>query len=177
MNKNLATGRVRKLGDDINTDYIVPSHRKKETIDPDVLKQFLFEDIHPGFHDAMAPETVLVGGHNFGCGSAMEIAVTVLQAAGVRAVIARSFSRTFRRNALNNGLLICQAALPDVSEDEQVNIHLQQGDQLILTLGDGPQVAAGVLPAFMGRMLEAGGLVPFLREQGGFNAETRHDAD
>lgn len=175
MTKHLVTGRVRRLGDDINTDYIVPSHRKKETIDPKVLKQFLFEDIHPGFHDAMAPETILVAGDNFGCGSAMEIAVTVLQAAGVRAVIARSFSRTFRRNALNNGLLLCQADLPDAPEDGQVDIHLQ-GDRLIVTPGDGPQVAAGVLPAFMGRMLDAGGLVPFLREHDGFDAGGPHDA-
>lgn len=171
MSRHLARGSVRRLGDDINTDYIVPSHRKKETIDPEVLKHFLFEDIHPGFHDAMAPATVLVVGDNFGCGSAMEIAVTVLQAAGVRAVIARSFSRTFRRNALNNGLLLCQADVPFAPDGSLIDIDLH-GGRLIVTPETGAEVAGGVLPEFMGRMLAAGGLVPFLREQGGFGEVT-----
>jgi len=94
MTDTMASGSARVLGDDINTDYIVPSHRKKETIDPDILRAFIFEDIAPGFYDAMDDETILVAGTNFGCGSAMEVAVTVLQAAGVKAVIAKSFSRT-----------------------------------------------------------------------------------
>lgn len=155
------------MGDDINTDYIVPSHRKKETIDPEVLRQFLFEDIEPGFYDALGPETIVVAGDNFGCGSAMEIAVTVLQAAGVRAVVARSFSRTFRRNAINNGLLLCSAKLDEVARDDPLRIHLDDG-RLIYTLGSGSEITGDPVPEFMIRMLRAGGLVSFLRENAGF---------
>lgn len=169
MSRLLAEGRARRLGDDVNTDYIVPSHRKKKTINPELLKRFVFEDIHPGFFEAMPDETVLIAGDNFGCGSAMEIAVTVLQAAGVRAVVARSFSRTFRRNALNNGLLLCAAEIGEAiaPEDARLSIRLDEGALTVVPEG-ADAVPAGTLPAFMARMLDAGGLVPFLRESGGF---------
>lgn len=167
MSRILAHGSVRVLGDDINTDYIVPSHRKKETIDPQVLRAFVFEDIHPGFHDRMEAETILIAGRNFGCGSAMEIAVTVLQAAGVKAVVARSFSRTFRRNALNNGLLLCQADATHLAERSKVGIALQDGNLAVVPHEAYP-IPAGKLPGFMAEMLQHGGLAAYLRARGGF---------
>lgn len=167
MSTILASGSVRGVGDDVNTDYIVPSHRKKETIDPEVLCKFIFEDIHPGFHDRMDPATILIAGSNFGCGSAMEVAVTVLQAAGVRAVIAKSFSRTFRRNALNNGLLLCQADATHLAEGTKVSISLK--DELLTVVPqDAPVVPANHLPDFMAKMLSHGGLATYLRVSGGF---------
>lgn len=47
MSTILTKGTVVCVGDDVNTDYIVPSHRKKETIDPQVLRRFMFEDAYP----------------------------------------------------------------------------------------------------------------------------------
>jgi len=167
MSNILASGSVRRLGDDINTDYIVPSHRKKETIDPEVLRAFIFEDIHPGFHDRLDPATILISGTNFGCGSAMEVAVTVLQAAGVRAVIAKSFSRTFRRNALNNGLLLCQADATHLAESTMVSISLKD-ERLTVVPQNAPPIPAGRLPDFMAKMLYHGGLATYLRVSGGF---------
>ncbi|QIE46853.1 alpha-IPM isomerase [Pseudohalocynthiibacter aestuariivivens] len=167
MNEVLASGSARLLGDDINTDYIVPSHRKKETIDPQVLRAFVFEDIHPGFYEAMGAETILVAGTNFGCGSAMEVAVTVLQAAGVKAVIAKSFSRTFRRNALNNGLLLCQADATHLNDNDAVTVGLENGTLTIDTNAD-ERIKAGTMPAFMLEMLSHGGLTRFLMAKGGF---------
>lgn len=166
MTETLAQGQVRRLGDDINTDYIVPSHRKKETIDPQALRRFVFEDIDPGFYDRMPAETILVAGSNFGCGSAMEVAVTVLQAAGVQAVVARSFSRTFRRNAANNGLLLCAADASALPEDTEARVVLEAGR--LSVLGAGQSFAGGSLPEFMHRMLVAGGLPAFLKANGGF---------
>ncbi|MEQ8901546.1 MAG: 3-isopropylmalate dehydratase [Roseovarius sp.] len=167
MTDTLASGSARVLGDDINTDYIVPSHRKKETIDPDILRAFLFEDIAPGFYDAMEAETILVAGTNFGCGSAMEVAVTVLQAAGVKAVIAKSFSRTFRRNALNNGLLLCQANAMCLEDGDEIAVKLQYGALFVQSSRCKP-VAAGGMPDFMLNMLSHGGLMSYLMAKGGF---------
>lgn len=169
MSDPLAQGTVRVVGDDINTDYIVPSHRKKETIDPQILRRFVFEDIDPGFHDRLDARTILVAGENFGCGSAMEVAVTVLQAAGVEAVIAKSFSRTFRRNALNNGLLLCQADPGNVVEGATLRIELSDG-HLEIVDETGGRMDGGTLPAFMARMLSAGGLTPFLKRNGRLTA-------
>jgi 3-isopropylmalate dehydratase small subunit len=69
---------------------------------------------------------VIVAGRNFGCGSAMEIAVTVIQAAGIQAVAARSFARSFFRNAINNGLLVIEC-------DTR---HFQEGDRMSIEVSD-----------------------------------------
>lgn len=162
------SGRARILGDDVNTDYIVPSRRKKETIDPAMLRRYLLEDVDPGFAASVRPGDILVAGRNFGCGSAMEVAVTVVLGAGIRAVVAKSFSRTYLRNALNNGLLLAVADTDGIAEGEIVTI---EGDAEHLGLRrerDGPLLPCDPIPPFMLDMLEAGGLVPFLRARGGF---------
>jgi 3-isopropylmalate dehydratase small subunit len=161
-------GRARVFGDDVNTDYIITSARKRETIDERVLRQYLLETLDPAFAASVQPGDILVAGRNFGCGSAMEVAVTVPVAAGIRAVLAQSFARTYYRNAINNGLVPVEC---DTSE-------VREGDRLIVELGaDGISVrdesrqitiAARALPAHMLRILEAGGLVPYIRTHGGF---------
>jgi 3-isopropylmalate/(R)-2-methylmalate dehydratase small subunit len=160
-------GRARLLGDDVNTDYIITSARKRETIDANVLKRYLLETIDPGFAASVAPGDIIVAGRNFGCGSAMEVAVTVPCAAGIRAVLARSFARTYFRNAINNGLIPVEC---DAS-------GIREGDRLVVELGEeltvhnetrGGVISARPLPVHMLRILDAGGLVPFFRQHGRF---------
>jgi 3-isopropylmalate/(R)-2-methylmalate dehydratase small subunit len=160
-------GRARVFGDDVNTDYIITSARKRETIDASVLKQYLLETINPAFAASVKAGDLLVAGRNFGCGSAMEVAVTVPLAAGIRAVLARSFARTYYRNAINNGLIPVEC--------ETVGIN--EGDRLLLDLApklgvrnvtQGVSIPARPLPAHMLQILVAGGLVPYFLKHGRF---------
>ena len=174
--------RARVFGDDINTDYIIASRRKRDSLDPQVLRQYLFEEIAPQFAAGVQAEDAIVAGKNFGCGSAMEVAVTAVLGAGIRAVLARSFARTYYRNAVNNGLLpvICDTS------------RIREGDRLRLACGEpynetcgesynetsgevynettGETIAAEPLPQIMRAIIEAGGLVPYFRQHGNFPA-------
>ena len=129
--------RARVFGDDVNTDYIITSARKRETIDERILKQYLLETLDPAFAASVRPGDILVAGRNFGCGSAMEVAVTVPVAAGIRAVLARSFARTYYRNAINNGLIPVEC---DTSA-------IREGDRLIVDLGAELTVREGIRAA------------------------------
>jgi homoaconitate hydratase len=52
---------------------------------------------------------ILLGGFNFGSGSSREQAATAIKAAGITLVLAGSFSETFKRNSINNALLLLEA--------------------------------------------------------------------
>jgi 3-isopropylmalate/(R)-2-methylmalate dehydratase small subunit len=157
---------ARVVGDDINTDYIIASTRKRDTLDESLLKQYLLETVDPTFAASVQPGDILVAGNNFGCGSAMEIAATVILAAGIKAVIARSFSRTFFRNAVNNGLLPVECETGGISEGDRVVVSLDGGTLSVENLSRGNQLAAPPLPPVMVEILDAGGLVEFTRRGG-----------
>ena len=161
------TGRARVFGDDINTDYIITSRRKRDSIDPQVLRQYLFEEIDPRFAASITPGDLIVAGKNFGCGSAMEVAVTAVLGAGIRAVLARSFSRTYYRNAVNNGLLpvICETS--EINEGDQLSI-ISNDAMTIRNLTTGQTIAASPVPKIMMDILDAGGLAPYFRKYGDF---------
>ena len=165
MSGRLIEGRARVLGDDINTDYLISSSRKKESLDPAVLRLYLLEDLDPAFAAGVRQGDILVAGRNFGCGSAMEVAVTVLLGAGIGVVIAKSFSRTYWRNAINNGLLVIVADTSRIVEGDPLELRFS-GAQPDLHVGTAPSrhVACEPVSDFVLAMQEAGGLVPYLRQ-------------
>lgn len=168
MNLLPLQGRARVLGDDVNTDYIISSRRKKETIDAQQLRRYLLEDVDPDFAASVRAGDILVAGRNFGCGSAMEVAVTVVLGAGIRAVVARSFSRTYLRNAMNNGLCAVCADTSGIAEGEALHLGLDTQGQLRLQRADGSMRLCEPIAPFMLDMLNQGGLVPYLRNHGDF---------
>ena len=161
-------GRARVLGDDVNTDYIISSSRKRDTIDAMVLSQYLLESVAPDFAASVQPGDLIVAGRNFGCGSAMEVAATVIQAAGIRAVIARSFARSFYRNAINNGLLAVSCETSSIQEADRLRVESVDAAMTVHNLTRGDVMRAAPMPAVMLQILEAGGLVGFLSRHGGF---------
>jgi len=160
-------GRARRLGDDINTDYIIASTRKKDTLDETLLKRYLLETVDPSFAASVREGDILVAGRNFGCGSAMEIAATVILAAGIRAVVATTFARTFYRNAINNGLIPIECDTAGIQEGDLLSIHLDDRSATVVRGATTPPLNAAPLPPVMLRILSAGGLVGFVRQGGG----------
>ena len=156
-------GRARRLGDDVNTDYIIASARKRDTLDESVLTQYLFETVDPEFAASVRAGDLLVAGRNFGCGSAMEIAATVILAAGIDAVLASSFSRTFFRNAVNNGLLPIECDTSGMGEGDSLRISIAGGRAEVVNTSTGIAITGTALPPMMLAILDAGGLVPFVR--------------
>ena len=158
------TGRARVFGDDINTDYFITSRRKRESLRPAVLRKYLFEELDPRFAATVEAGDVLVAGKNFGCGSAMEVAVTAVLGAGIRAVVARSFSRTYYRNAVNNGLLPVECDTGGIGEGDRLVI----GEDEVKNETTGEVMMAAELPEIMREIIAAGGLVPYFRRHRNF---------
>jgi 3-isopropylmalate/(R)-2-methylmalate dehydratase small subunit len=146
------------FGDDVNTDYIVTSRRKREGIDPQFLRRYIFEELDPAFAASVEPGDLIVAGKNFGCGSAMEVAVTALVGAGIRAVLARSFSRTYYRNAVNNGLLPVVCDTRAIREGDRVRVE----SAAVHNETTGETMPAEPLPPVMLEIIQAGGLVGYM---------------
>ena len=158
-------GNVWKLGDDIDTDIILPT---EYLVFPTIaeMKPYAFSPLRPELAGKIEPGDIIVGGENFGCGSSREQAPEVVKALGIRAVIAKSFARIFFRNAINNGLLLIECRdLPD---------EVSEGDTLTVTVGEkiranGKDYKIAALPENLMEILNAGGLVKAMRKRNGLN--------
>src|SRR3990170_7622375 len=121
-------GSAWKYGDNVDTDQIIPA-RFLVTTDPAELGKHLMEDADPEMVKKVSPGDVMVGLKNFGCGSSREHAPIAIKAAGVSAVIAKSFARIFYRNAFNMGLPILESpeAAEGIESGHEVEVDLEGG--------------------------------------------------
>jgi len=158
------SGRVWKFGDNVNTDEIIPA-RYLNTSDPAELARHCMEDADPTFPAKVQPGDIIVAGANFGCGSSREHAPIALKAAGVACVIAGSFARIFYRNAFNMGLPIleCPEACGFVREGDRVQVALASG--AITLQHDGTVLQSQPVPEFMQALLQAGGLMAYVKKR------------
>ena len=98
--------------DNLNTDGIFPGkYTYLDNFSPEDQARVVMENYDPEFTNIVQEGDLLVGGFNFGTGSSREQAATALKYRGIRAVIAGSFSQTYKRNAFNNGFLVVEAPL------------------------------------------------------------------
>lgn len=160
------SGRVWRYGDNVDTDVIIPA-RYLTTSDPDLLAAHAMEDLDPTFASKVAPGDVIVAGANFGCGSSREHAALALKGAGVHAVVASSFARIFFRNAINTGLVVatCPEAVAVTETGDQVSLDLVSGT--VENVTKALVFRSEPLPEFVRKIVDAGGLVPWVRERTG----------
>lgn len=124
-------GKAFKFGDNINTDYLISSRRKRDTLDLNILKHYIMEDIRPGFYNELGENNIIVAGENFGCGSAMEVAAQVVKANNVGVVIAKSFSRSYFRNCINNGIVVVEMDTDSILEGDILSIQLEDENVIV----------------------------------------------
>lgn len=182
--QSVITGRAYVLGDNIDTDQIIPAqYLAYNPADPNERKYFGMY-ANAGVPDAQAglprghvrfvpegqfksPYQIIVAGKNFGCGSSREHAPLALAEAGVRCVIAEFYARIFFRNCVNGGYLVpfesVQRLVEEIHTDDELEVHVSDGYVVnkrtgqrhdIKTLGD-------VLP-----IIEAGGVFNYAKETG-----------
>jgi 3-isopropylmalate/(R)-2-methylmalate dehydratase small subunit len=158
------TGRVWKYGDDVNTDVIFPGKYTYSISDPKEMAQHALEDLDPNFVQDVQPGDIIVAGKNWGCGSSREQAVTCLKEIGVGAIVARSFARIYFRNCINQALpiVICDA-VDGVEAGQEISIDFEAGT---VTTPGGAYTFPPLAPEVM-EILEAGGLIPYVRKQQG----------
>lgn len=159
-------GAAHVYGDDIDTDRIIPGKYTK-TLELDDLADHVLEDLDPGFSGRVQEGDILVAGENFGCGSSREQAPLAIQAAGVSVVVADYFARIFYRNAINIGLPVVEVGPHEIESGHELEVDLAEG--VVRDVTDGRRYEATQMPQVMIEILEAGGLVSYLRKHGEYN--------
>lgn len=163
---NILQGKAWKFGDGISTDHITPGRLFHLRSNPPELAKHILEDERPDFIRDMEPGDFIVGGRNFGQGSSREHAPLCIRLAGVGAVVATSFARIFYRNCANVGLLAITLDTRDIGDGDRLAIEPGKGRLLNRTRDR--EYEFSPLPEVMRRILDAGGLVSFVNERGGF---------
>lgn len=147
---------------DVDTDQIIPARFLKVT-DKQGLGEALFCDWRYDADGSPHPEfilnqphadgaSILLAGHNFGCGSSREHAPWALQGYGFRAIVSTQFADIFRNNSLKNGLLPItvdadthQQLLDLAAEEPDLELTVDLETQT-LTLPDGRRVPFPIDP-------------------------------
>ncbi len=157
----MSKGRVWKYGDDVNTDVIFPGRYTYKIMEPAEMAKHAMEDLDPEFAKNVKPGDVILAGKNFGCGSSREQAAACLRAAGIQAVVAKSFARIYFRNAINLGLAVLQC--------QEASEVLKTGDEVEIDFAGGKIVSGErvfkffPLPESVIGIIEAGGLIEFTK--------------
>jgi len=156
-------GKAIKLGDNINTDFIISGRYKFSITDIKELSKHIMEDIDPGFATKIAPgKSIIVAGDNFGMGSSREQAPLVIKASGITAVLAHSFARIFYRNGFNIGLPLIETQTEKIAENDLLDIDVDRG--IIRNLSKNTELEIKPIPAFMQEILNEGGIVNYFKK-------------
>ncbi|HUI29223.1 MAG TPA: 3-isopropylmalate dehydratase [Candidatus Acidoferrales bacterium] len=145
MQPNKIVGKVYVVGDNIDTDQIIPAkHLVYDTHSPEERKLFGkyamsgvpeeksglprggIKFVEDGTH--LSIFNIIVGGKNFGCGSSREHAPLALQVAGVKAVVAQTYARIFYRNSVDGGFIM------PLESVENIFAHFKTGDEIAIDL-------------------------------------------
>jgi len=182
--QNLITGKAYVLGDNIDTDQIIPAQYL--SFNPSLPEERKFfgmyamssvPDGQAGLPDGRirfvreneyrSDYQIVIGGKNFGCGSSREHAPLALAEAGVTCVIAEFYARIFFRNSINGGYIIpfesVDRLVEKIRTGDQLEVHLDKNEVVNMTRNEryALRPLGDVLP-----IIEAGGIFPYAQKAG-----------
>ena len=157
---------IWKFGADVDTDQIVPGRYAPYMRPNAELGDAAFIEARPDFNKRAVPGDIIVATENFGCGSSREYAPQALKRRQVGAIFAISFARIFYRNAINLGIpiFVDEALVELLLQGKEATLDLAAGFVVI----DGETYALPPVPNFAREIIDAGGIVPYVREHGRF---------
>ena len=155
--------RVWKVGDNINTDLILPNRAFYLT--PEEQVTYVFSANRPGWAEQVQKGDILIGGKNFGMGSSRP-ASRSLKNLGISCVIAESINGLFFRNCVNYAFpaMECPGIADLFSEGDVAQVNFDDG--AIRNVTTGKTLKARTLPVKLLDLLQAGGIYPLLEKQG-----------
>lgn len=154
-------GTAAVFGDHVSADVVLPA--RHSFLPPAQMAENVLLDVSAEANRKVRTHPIIVAGEAFGYGTGRESPSRALHAAGVRAVIAKSFSRLFFRNAINNGIAVIQC--PELAASP-----VQDGDEIVITLADGrvqwKDKSFRIAPVtdVVAQIVEAGSLINYGRQ-------------
>ena len=164
------SGRIWVFGDALNTDAMYPGFAMK--MDVAEAARHVFYEERAGWTDEVEQGDIVVAGRNFGIGSSRPVAA-LFRELGIAALVAEEFNSLFLRNAINAGLpaVTVPDATDNFSDGDNGTFNIETGDWRNNTTG--AQGQSTPLPKLVRDILDSGGLLPRLAEQGYLPIELR----
>jgi 3-isopropylmalate/(R)-2-methylmalate dehydratase small subunit len=170
MMETLIRGKAWVGGNNIVAFQIIPLRRwDPDNLDPDELGKWALEDADPDFRNKEfalknGGYSIVAAGTNFGGGGkSIEHPIIALKSAGIKIVLAESFSRFNFRNSVNNGLpaFVCKGITEMVKKGDELTVDLVAG--FVKNERTGVSLKIAAMPQFAIDLINAGGLIPYTR--------------
>lgn len=155
--------RVWKVGDNINTDLILPITAFYLT--PEEQVSFVFSANRPGWVKQVQKGDILIGGKNFGMGSSRPAARS-LKNLGLSCLVAPYINGLFFRNAVNFAFPALECPGVDEAFDEGDMAEVDVIAARVRNLSKGIELVAKPLPGPLLAIVNAGGIYPLLEKEG-----------
>jgi 3-isopropylmalate/(R)-2-methylmalate dehydratase small subunit len=155
-------GRVRKFGDNVDTDAIAPGPTLQFPVEE--MKKHAFSPLHPEFYKTVKEGDVIVAGSNFGCGSSREQATMVVKELGFRFIVCDSMARIYLRNCIGLGIypILSKGVGRMFNEGDEIEIDVQRGE--VRNVRTGKTASFEPLSGTPLRILNEGGVMPILKK-------------
>ena len=123
------------------------------------------EGLEPGWVKRVKKNDILVADENFGCGSSREHAPIAILGAGMPVVVAKSFARIFYRNGFNMGLVLLEVGddADKIHDGDELEVDTEAGR--IKNKTTGAEIVCAKVPPSMQELVDAGGLVPYVKKR------------